>query len=35
VTDDMDVDYEDCTMIVLDGIVFGPKVKMFKIFGYR
>src|SRR5882757_381514 len=35
VTDDMDVDYDDCTMIVLDGIVFGPKVKMFKIFGYR
>ena len=23
----MDVDYNNCTMIVMDGIVFGPKVK--------
>ena len=27
VTDDMDVDYDNCTMVVIDGIVFGPKVK--------
>ena len=26
-TNDMDVDYDNCTMIVLDGIVFGSKVK--------
>ena len=24
---EMDVDYDNCTMIVLDGIVFGPKVR--------
>ena len=29
VADDMDVDYDNCTMIVMDGIVFGPKVKSF------
>jgi hypothetical protein len=34
-TDDMDVDYDNCTMVVMDGIVFGPKVKTFKIFGYK
>jgi hypothetical protein len=32
VTDDMDVDYDNCKMVVMDGIVFGPKVKTFKIF---
>jgi hypothetical protein len=26
-TNEMDVDYDNCTMIVLDGIVFGPKVR--------
>ena len=29
VANDMDVDYDNCTMIVMDGIVFGPKVKSF------
>ena len=29
VANDMDVDYDNCTMIVMDGIVFGPKVKTF------
>jgi hypothetical protein len=29
---DMDVDYDNCTMIVLDGIVFGPKVKLIIMF---
>ena len=29
VTDAMDVDYDNCKMIVMDGIVFGPKVKTF------
>jgi hypothetical protein len=24
---EMDIDYDNCTMIVLDGIVFGPKVR--------
>jgi CxC5 like cysteine cluster associated with KDZ transposases len=27
-TNDMDVNYDNCKMIVLDGIVFGPKVKL-------
>ena len=35
VTDAMDVDYDNCAMVVMDGIVFGPKVKAFKIFGYK
>jgi hypothetical protein len=34
-TDDMDVDYDNCTMIVIDGIVFGPKVKTYKLFEYK
>jgi hypothetical protein len=25
--EDMDMDYDNCTMIVMDGIVFAPKVK--------
>ena len=29
VANDMDVDYDNCTMIVMDGIVLGPKVKTF------
>jgi len=27
-TNDMDMDYDNCTMVVMDGIVFGPKVKL-------
>jgi hypothetical protein len=30
VTNAMDVDYDNCTMAVMDGIVFGPKVKHLK-----
>jgi hypothetical protein len=26
-TNDMDVDYDNCNMIVMDGIVFRPKVR--------
>jgi hypothetical protein len=26
-TNDMDVDYDNCNMIVMNGIVFGPKVR--------
>jgi hypothetical protein len=28
--EDMDMDYDNCTMIVMDGIVFAPKVKCLK-----
>ena len=31
-TNEMDVDYDNCTMVVLDGIVFGPKVRNINTF---